>query len=191
VLWAAKDPESGNLERIQLVKGWVDAAGEQHESLYDVAWSDGRTPDPDSGRLPPLASTGDAAAATYSNDVGDTQLGAVWTDPDFDPAEHAFYYARVLEIPTPRWSTYDAVRPGGRDSGGSSGRHPGARLELARLVRAVASRAGGRPGAFRRPRATPRRTAATASGSATAARRGAAISLRRAGSRVGGACAAW
>lgn len=109
---AAKDPGSGNLDRIQVVKGWVDAKGEQHEKIYDVAWSGNRVPDPATGKVPAVGDTVDAKKATYTNDIGDAQLAAVFTDPDFDPGAYAFYYARVLEIPTPRWSTRDAARLG-------------------------------------------------------------------------------
>jgi hypothetical protein len=108
---AAKDAGSGNLDRIQIVKGWVDAAGAQHEKIHDVAWSGDRKPDA-AGKLPQVGNTVDAKRATYTNTIGAPQLAAVWTDPDFDPALHAFYYARVLEIPTPRWSTRDAAKLG-------------------------------------------------------------------------------
>jgi hypothetical protein len=108
---ALKDPLSGNLDRIQIVKGWVDARGERHERIYDVVWSDGRTPGAD-GKLPPVGNTVDVANATWSNTIGDPELITVWTDPDFDPAQRAVYYARVLEIPTPRWTAYDARRFG-------------------------------------------------------------------------------
>lgn len=111
IVWAAKDPISGNLDRIQIIKGWVDAEGNTHEAIYDVAWSDGREMGSD-GKLPPVGNTVDLTTAEYSNTIGDTELSTVWTDPDFDPSQMAFYYARVLEIPTPRWSTYDAVRSG-------------------------------------------------------------------------------
>ena len=111
IVWAAKDPISGNLDRIQIIKGWVDAEGNTHEAIYDVAWSDGREMGSD-GKLPPVGNTVDLTTAEYSNTIGDTELSIVWTDPDFDPSQMAFYYARVLEIPTPRWSTYDAVRSG-------------------------------------------------------------------------------
>jgi hypothetical protein len=109
---ALKDPKSGNLDRIQIVKGWVDAAGAQHEAIYDVAWSGSRKPDPRTRRLPAVGNTVKLATATYTNTIGDVELSALWSDPDFDPAEHAFYYARVLEIPTPRWSTRDAAALG-------------------------------------------------------------------------------
>lgn len=111
VLWAMKGPESGNLDRLQLVKGWIDAEGQQHETVLDLAWSDDRVPD-ENGKVPPVGSTVDAAAATYENTIGDVELFATWTDPDFDPTVHAFYYLRAIEIPTPRWSTYDAVALG-------------------------------------------------------------------------------
>jgi hypothetical protein len=106
-VWALKDPESGNLDRIQIIKGW-QKNGHGLEKIYDVALSDGRKPDPKTGKVPPVGNTVDIKKATYTNGIGDTQLSAVWTDPDFDPMLHAVYYVRVLEIPTPRWSTYDA-----------------------------------------------------------------------------------
>jgi uncharacterized protein DUF3604 len=106
-VWAVKDPDSGNLDRVQIIKGW-QAAGHGHEQVYDVVWSDDRKPDVKTGKLPPVGNTVDIKNATYENSIGDTQLSTVWTDPDFDPSQHAVYYVRVLEIPTPRWSTYDA-----------------------------------------------------------------------------------
>lgn len=112
VVMASKDPKSGNLDRVQIVKGWLDGSGRQHETVYDVAWSGDRKPDPKTGKLPPVGDTVDAATAQYTNTIGAAELATVWTDPDFDPAERAFYYVRVLEIPTPRWSTIDAVRLG-------------------------------------------------------------------------------
>jgi len=112
LVMASKDPKSGNLDRVQIVKGWLDGSGKQHETVYDVAWSGDRKPDPKTGKLPPVGDTVDAATAQYTNTIGAAELATVWTDPDFDPAERAFYYARVLEIPTPRWSTIDAVRLG-------------------------------------------------------------------------------
>jgi len=112
-VWAMKDPESGNLDRIQIVKVWANPAnGLPMEKIYDVAWSDDRKPDPETGKLPAVGNTVDVKKATYTNDIGDTQLSAVWTDPDFDPNNSAAYYVRVLEIPTPRWSTYDSVKTG-------------------------------------------------------------------------------
>ena len=108
---AAKDPDGAFLDRIQIVKGWLDADGETHEKVYDVVWSGDREPGAD-GKLPPVGNTVEVSTATYTNTIGAARIGTVWTDPDFDPAERAFYYARVLEIPTPRWTTYDAVRYG-------------------------------------------------------------------------------
>jgi len=110
-VYAIKEADGANLDRIQVVKGWVDAAGQSHEQIYNVAWSGDRAADAD-GDIPPVGNTVDAATATYANSIGAAELSAVWTDPDFDPAQHAFYYVRVLEIPTPRWSTYDAVTLG-------------------------------------------------------------------------------
>jgi len=111
-VWALKDPESGNLDRIQIVKGFINKWGRTDEKIYDVALSDGRKADPKSGKIPPVGNTVDASKATYTNDIGDTQLSAVWTDPAFDATQNAVYYVRVLEIPTPRWSTYDSVNSG-------------------------------------------------------------------------------
>lgn len=108
---ALKDPKSGNLDRAQIVKGWLDAQGAQQERVYDVAWSGDRKPGAD-GKLPPVGDTVDAAKATYANSIGAPQLMAAWKDPDFKAGERAFYYARVIEIPTPRWSTIDAARLG-------------------------------------------------------------------------------
>jgi hypothetical protein len=112
LVMASKDPKSGNLDRVQIVKGWLDGRGKQHEKVYDVAWSGERKPDPKTGKVPPVGDTVDAATAQYTNSIGAAELATVWTDPDFDPAERAFYYVRVIEIPTPRWSTIDAVRLG-------------------------------------------------------------------------------
>ena len=109
---ASRDPKSGNLDRIQIIKGWLDANGKQHERIYDVAWSGERKPDAKTGKLPPVGDTVDPKTAQYTNDIGAAELAAAWTDPDFDPSSRAFYYARVIEIPTPRWSTRDAVRLG-------------------------------------------------------------------------------
>ena len=114
---ALKDPKSGNLDRIQIVKGWLDPADKQHESIHDVVWSGDRKPGAD-GQLPPVGNTVDVTHATYTNSIGSSELASAWTDPDFKPGERAFYYARVLEIPTPRWSTIDAARLGMRIPGG-------------------------------------------------------------------------
>jgi hypothetical protein len=103
---ALKDPLGANLDRIQIIKGWLDANGESHEKVYDVVWSDNREPGAN-GKLPPVGSTVDIANATWTNTIGGTELIAVWTDPDFDASLKAFYYARVIEIPTPRWTAYD------------------------------------------------------------------------------------
>jgi hypothetical protein len=108
---ALRDPYRGNLDRIQIIKGWVDGDGKTQERVYDVAWSDGRKPGSD-GKLPPVGNTVDVATATWTNTIGDSELITVWEDPDFDPKLPAFYYARVIEIPTPRWTAYDAVRFG-------------------------------------------------------------------------------
>jgi len=111
-VWASRAPDSGNLDRIQVVKGWVDAAGRSREHVFDIAASDGRQPDPATGKLPPVGSSVNVADASYANSIGAAELRALWTDPGFDPALEAFYYARVIEIPTPRWSTYDAKKLG-------------------------------------------------------------------------------
>jgi hypothetical protein len=110
---ALKDPLSGNLDRIQIVKGWLDEKGKRHEKVYDVVWgdSDKRKPNKE-GKLPPVGNTVDVKNATWINSIGDPELIAVWKDPDFDPKLRAFYYARVIEIPTPRWTAYDAKRFG-------------------------------------------------------------------------------
>lgn len=110
-VWAIRDPESGNLDRIQIIKGWIDEAGSSHEKVYDAVWSGDRKRD-NWGHLTPVGNTVDAITATYDNSIGAQQLSTVWTDPDFDPEQEAFYYARVIEIPTPRWTTYDAVALG-------------------------------------------------------------------------------
>jgi hypothetical protein len=106
---ALKDAMSGNLDRIQIVKGWMDSKGNTFEKVYNVAWGDAdkRSLDAD-GKLPAVGNTVDVASATWTNTIGDPGLISVWTDPDFDPEESAFYYARVMEIPTPRWTAYDA-----------------------------------------------------------------------------------
>ena len=134
VVWALKDPDSGNLDRIQIIKGYYKN-GYPWEKIYDVAWSDGRKKakaggEPvkltitdgtnvktvyrgiEAGKLPPVGNTVDIKNASYTNTIGDNELSATWTDPDFDPSQHAVYYVRVIEIPTPRWSTYDAKEKG-------------------------------------------------------------------------------
>jgi hypothetical protein len=107
---AVKDPLSGNLDRIQIIKGWLDKSGNTQEKIFNVAWGDAdkRKRGPD-GKLPAVGNTVDLATATWTNTIGDPELITVWKDPEFDPSVRAFYYARVLEIPTPRWTAYDAV----------------------------------------------------------------------------------
>ena len=104
-----KDPDGANLDRIQIVKGWLDSDGELHEKVHDVVWAGDREPGSD-GKLPAVGNTVDLETATYSNSIGVAQLSATWRDPSFDPTEKAFYYVRVLEIPTPRWTVFDEVR---------------------------------------------------------------------------------
>ena len=111
MVYALRDPIGANLDRIQIVKGWLDADGRTHEKVYDVAWSGNRTVGAD-GKLPAVGNTVDVENANWTNTIGASELGTVWTDPAFDPAARAFYYARVIEIPTPRWVVYDAFRFG-------------------------------------------------------------------------------
>ena len=108
---ALRDPIGANLDRIQIVKGWMDDRGDLHEKVYDVAWSGDRQAGAD-GKVPPVGNTVDMEAATWTNTIGASELTTIWTDPDFDADESAFYYVRVLEIPTPRWVLYDKVRLG-------------------------------------------------------------------------------
>src|SRR4030095_6382237 len=102
MVWAVKDPTSGNLDRIQIVKGWTQS-GQSFEKIFDVAWAGARQPAKWTGKIPPIGSTVDVDEATYTNTIGAVELKTVWTDPEFDPSLDAFYYPRVLEIPTPRW----------------------------------------------------------------------------------------
>ena len=111
VVWAVKDPTSGNLDRIQIVKGWAKS-GQSFEKIFDVVWAGDRKPDKWTGVIPPIGSTVTVEEATYTNSIGAVELKTVWTDPEFDPGVHAFYYARVLEIPTPRWTTIQAKKLG-------------------------------------------------------------------------------
>jgi hypothetical protein len=111
LIWAAKDPLSGNLDRIQVIKGWIDGAGRSQQKIYDVAWSGNRKRGAD-GKVPAVGNTVDISTATWTNTIGATQLATVWRDPDFKAGEAAFYYVRVMEIPTPRHSLYDAVALG-------------------------------------------------------------------------------
>jgi hypothetical protein len=108
---ALKDPIGANLDRIQIVKGWLDASGKPQEKVYDVVWSGDRQPD-SNGKLPPVGNTVDVQNATWTNTIGSTELIKVWKEPNFDASQRAFYYARVIEIPTPRWTAYDAKRFG-------------------------------------------------------------------------------
>lgn len=109
---ALKDPLGANLDRYQIVKGWLDKNGDPQEKVYDVAWSGDRKPDTKTGKVPSVGSTVDIGNATWTNTIGAPELIAVWKDPDFDAGERAFYYGRVIEIPTPRWTAYDAKRFG-------------------------------------------------------------------------------
>ncbi len=109
VIRALRDPDGANLDRVQIIKGWLDAEGNSHERVYDVAVSGGREIGEDGRAREPVGSTVDIASATFTNTIGAAAMDAHWVDPDFDPAEDAFYYVRVLEIPTPRWTTYDAA----------------------------------------------------------------------------------
>jgi len=110
MVYSLRDPVGANLDRIQIVKGWLDSKGKTHEKVYDVVWSGDRVPV--DGKLPTVGNTVDVANANWTNTIGAAELGTIWTDPDFDSKQKAFYYARVLEIPTPRWTTYDAFRFG-------------------------------------------------------------------------------
>ena len=109
MVYALRDPIGANLDRIQIVKGWLDSEGATQEKVYDVAWSQGREMDAE-GNVPAVGNTVDIENANWTNTIGTSELASVWTDPDFDPGQSAFYYARVLEIPTPRWVVYDAFR---------------------------------------------------------------------------------
>jgi hypothetical protein len=110
-VWAVKDPTSGNLDRIQIVKGWTKS-GQSFEKVFDVAWAGDREPDKFTGVVPSIGTTVDIEKATYTNTIGAVELKTVWTDPEFDPSLHAFYCARALEIPTPRWTTIQAAQLG-------------------------------------------------------------------------------
>jgi hypothetical protein len=107
---AMKDPLDANLDRVQVVKGWIDSSGRTHERIYEVAWSDPTRRKLVGGKLTPVGDTVDVATATYRNTIGAPQLIGRFRDPNFDPRQRAFYYVRVLQIPTPRWTAYDAVK---------------------------------------------------------------------------------
>lgn len=109
---ALKDPDGANLDRVQVVKGWVDSSGELQERVYDVSWSDMDKRSRVGGKVPAVGDTVDRATATYTNDIGAAELRTAWTDPDYVEGQRAFYYVRVIEIPTPRWTLFDAVRFG-------------------------------------------------------------------------------
>jgi hypothetical protein len=111
MVYSLRDAQGANLDRIQIIKGWLGDDGETYEQVYDVAWSGDRRVGSD-GKLPAVGNTVDVENANWTNTIGASELATVWTDPDFDPGQRAFYYARVIEIPTPRWSTYDAFRFG-------------------------------------------------------------------------------
>jgi len=113
MLYALRDPVGANLDRIQIVKGWMDKKGKTHEKVYDVDWSGDRKPNK-KGKLPAVGNTVDLKAANWSNTIGASELATVWTDPKFDAKQKAFYYARVIEIPTPTWIVYDMVRLGAK-----------------------------------------------------------------------------
>jgi hypothetical protein len=108
IIQAARDPENANLDRVQVIKGWVDTKGQVQERIYDVAVSDDLKIGKDGCTTTPVGSTVNIADASYTNTIGDPMLNAHWIDPDFDPAQKAFYYVRVIEIPKPRWTAYDA-----------------------------------------------------------------------------------
>jgi hypothetical protein len=109
LVWALMDPDAAHLDRIQIIKGWVDAKGEPQDKAFDLAWSGDRKPG-SNGKVPAVGNTVDLQKATYTNEIGSGELMGTWTDREFDPKQHAIYYLRVLEIPTPRFTTYDAVR---------------------------------------------------------------------------------
>jgi hypothetical protein len=111
IIQAIKDSESANLDRIQMIKGYLDKDGKPQEKIFEVVWAGDRAMS-NNGKLPAIGNTVDIATATYTNDIGAVRLQTIWTDPEFDASQSAFYYVRVLEIPTPRWSTYDAATLG-------------------------------------------------------------------------------
>ena len=110
LVYALREPMGANLDRIQIVKGWIDTEGKTHERVFDVAVSDGREIGAEGRCKTPVGDTIDLSVPSWTNTIGEPELGTVWTDPGFDPALSAFYYARVIEIPTPRWTAYDRVK---------------------------------------------------------------------------------
>jgi hypothetical protein len=115
IISALKDPMGANLDRVQVVKGWVDASGQMREKVYDVVWGDANKRQKGAnGKIPAVGDTVDIAKASYSNVIGDPELQTVWVDPEFNANQKAFYYLRVLEIPTPRWVLFDAIRYGAK-----------------------------------------------------------------------------
>jgi hypothetical protein len=111
LVWATRDPNSAPLQRLQIVKGWIES-GEAKEQIFDVACSDGLEPDPATNRCPDNGATVDLSDCSFSQDLGAAELQALWSDPDFESGQRAFYYLRVLENPSCRWSTWDAIRAG-------------------------------------------------------------------------------
>ncbi len=112
---ALKDPMGANLDRVQVVKGWVDASGQMQEKVFDVAWGDAdKRQRGANGKVPAVGDTVNITKASYSNNIGDPELQTVWSDPEFNPNQKSFYYMRVLEIPTPRWVLFDAIRYGAK-----------------------------------------------------------------------------
>ena len=109
---AMKDPDGANLDRVQVIKGWLDASGEMQEKIYNVVWGDADKRRISGGKLAPVGDSVNREDATYTNTIGAAELRTTWTDPDYRDGQRAFYYVRVLEIPTPRWTLYDAVRFG-------------------------------------------------------------------------------
>jgi hypothetical protein len=112
MVFALRDPIGANLDRVQIIKGWLGKDGETQERVYDVAVSGGREIDAEGRCKTPVGNTVDIESANWTNTIGASELATVWTDPEFDPQQKAFYYARVIEIPTPRWVLYDKLRFG-------------------------------------------------------------------------------
>jgi hypothetical protein len=108
LITALKDPMGANLDRVQVIKGWIDAKGNKKEKIFDVAWSDTDKRKPDAkGKLPSVGNSINMETLEVGSNIGDPELKILWTDPEFDPSLPSFYYVRVLEIPTPRWTAYD------------------------------------------------------------------------------------